>query len=108
MADFDGFLDAVKDGAQDLAKEVFDGYETQTIEDANAFVQKCEKDLKRWAEHLALGDLDEDDFKDLVEGKEALAEIHALTQVGIGLAKVERFRSGLIDLVVNKGIQFFL
>jgi len=108
MSDFDGFLEAVKEGAKLLAKDAFGGLETQAIEDANSFVQKCEDDLKRWAEHLALGDLDEDDFKDLVEGKAALAEIHALTQAGIGIAKVERFRSGLIDLVVNKGIQFFL
>ena len=105
---FDAFVKAVLDGAKELAKEIFDGFEGQAKEDAQAFVKKAEADLKRWTKMLADKKLTEQDFGDLVQAKKALAEIHALNQSGIALTKLERFRSGLINLVIDKAFEVFL
>ncbi len=109
MADkFDDFVDALTEGAKDLAKDIFDGFEEQAKEDAKAFAQKAEADLRRWVKLLEDGKITKQDFGDLVEGKKALAEIHALTVAGISLTKLERFRSGLIDMVVDTAFKIFL
>jgi len=109
MADkFDDFVNAVAEGAKGLAKDIFDGFEEQAKEDAKAFTQESEADLRRWVKLLEEGKITKQDFGDLVEGKKALAEIHALTVAGISLTKLERFRSGLIDLVVDTAFKIFL
>jgi len=105
---FDNFINAVVEGAKDLAKEIFDGFANQAQEDAKAFLKKTEADLERWTQLLADKKLTEQDFGDLVQAKKALAEIHALTQAGIALTKLERFRRGLIDLVIEKAFEVFL
>jgi len=105
---FDDFVNAVAEGAEGLAKDIFDGFEEQAKEDAKAFAEKAEADLRRWAKLLEDRKITKQDFRDLVEGKEALAEIHALTVAGISLTKLERFRSGLINLVVDTAFKIFL
>ena len=108
MSSFDDFIEAVKSGAKDLAKDIFDGFEDQAKEDTEAFLEKSKADIKRWTKLLADGDLTEQDFSDLIQAKKALAEIHALRQKGVALTKIERFRSGLINLVIDKAFDVFL
>jgi len=108
MSKFDDFISAVLEGAKDLAKDIFNGFEDQVKEDAKAFTKKTEADLRRWTKLLADKKLTKQDFGDLVQAKKALAEIHALTQAGISLTKLERFRSGLINLVIDKAFEVFL
>lgn len=108
MAKFDDFLAGIKDGSKVLAKEVFAGFEAQAREDASAFLEKAQDDLRRWTLLLAEGSLTEQDFSDLVQAKKALAEMHALRQTGVALTKVERFRSGFITLVIDTAFNVFL
>jgi hypothetical protein len=108
MSKFDDFVEAVLGGAKDLAKEVFDGLEDNAKADAKAFLDKAESDLKRWTKLLAVKEITERDFSDLVQAKKALAEIHALTQAGVALVRLERFRSGLIDLVIDTAFEVFI
>lgn len=108
MSKFDEFTAAVLSGSKDLAKQLFDGLEDSAQEDAKAFLEKAEADLKRWTKLLAVAEITERDFADLVQAKKALAEIHALTQVGVALTKLERFRSGLIDLVIDTAFKVFI
>jgi hypothetical protein len=105
---FEDFIKAVLEGAMGLANDVFIGFEDQAKDDAKAFLKKTEADLKRWTKLLAENKLTEQDFGDLVQAKKALAEIYALTQAGIALTKLERFRSGLINLVIDKAFEIFL
>ena len=108
MSKFDEFVDAVLSGSKDLAKQIFGGFEDGAKEDANAFLKNTEDDLRRWTKLLASKDLTQRDFTDLVQAKKALAEIHALTQAGIALTKLERFRSGLINLVIDTAFDVFV
>ncbi len=105
---FDDFINAVLEGAKQLAKENLNGFQDQAKKDAQAFTTKVEVDLRRWTKLLAEKKLTKQDFSDLVQAKKALAEIHALTQAGIALAKLERFRTGLINLVIDKAFEVFL
>jgi hypothetical protein len=108
MATFDDFEKALKDGAKDLAKDIFGRFENEAMGDAKAFLEKTKEDLQRWTKLLAQGELSKQDFSDLVKAKKALAEIHALTQSGIALTKLERFRTGMINLVIDKAFTLFL
>jgi hypothetical protein len=112
MSKFDEFAGAVVEGAKGLAKDLFNGFEEEAKSDARAFVEKTRADLERWTKMLASDDPDrrltERDFADLVHAKKALAEIHALTLTGIALTRLERFRSGLVDLVIDTAFKVFL
>lgn len=108
MASFDDFVEALKNGAKDLAKEIFDGFEDEASNDAKAFLEKTKEDMRRWTKLLAQGELTEQDFSDLVQAKKALAEIHTLRQTGVTLTKLERFRSGFINLLIDTAFDVFL
>lgn len=108
MADFDDYVEALKVGAKELARETFDGFEGAAKQDAEAFIEKSKEDLKRWTKLLAQNDINEEDFSDLVNAKKALAELFALRQEGLALIKLERFRKGFINLVVDTAFDVFL
>ena len=108
MSKFDDFLDAVLNGTKDLAKQLFNGFEEDAKADAKDFLEKSKADLERWTSLLAKKKITERDFSDLVHAKKALAEIHALTLAGVALTRLERFRSGLIDLVIDSAFKVFL
>ncbi len=108
MANFEDFVDALKDGAKDLARDTFDGFENEAKQDAEAFIDKSKDDLKRWTKLLAEGDINEEDFSDLVNAKKALAEMFALRESGLALIRLEKFRKGFINLVVDTAFDVFL
>lgn len=108
MSKFDDFIDAVLNGARELAKASFKDLVNEATEDTKAFLEKSKADIQRWTELLAEGKLTQQEFADLIQAKKAVAEIHALTQAGVGLASLERFRTGLIDLVIDTAFKIFL
>ncbi|MBN1637588.1 MAG: hypothetical protein JW866_01380 [Ignavibacteriales bacterium] len=108
MKTYDDFVEALKIGAKDMANEIFDGFENEAKDDVEAFLERTKNDMKRWTNLLAKGELTQHDFSDLVQAKKALAEIHSLRQIGVTLTKLERFRTGLINLIIDKALTFFL
>lgn len=108
MGSYDDFKDGVEEGAKLLAREIFHDFEIQAKNDAGAFLEKTKTDMQRWTRLLAEGKLTEQDFGDLVQAKKALAEIHGLSGAGIATAKLERFRTGLITLVVDTAFDTFV
>jgi len=107
MSKYDEFIVALSEGAKGLAKDIFKGFEDQATEDARAFARKTETDLKRWTQQLALKQIDREEFGDFVKAKQAVIEMQALTQAGIAAIKLEKYRKGLIDLVVNNACKIF-
>lgn len=108
MAAFDDFTKAVKNGSAVLAKEIFGELGKEARKDTGAFLEKTEQDMQRWTKQLSEGELTKQDFSDLVEAKEALAEIQGLTRNGVALTKRERFRKGLIKLVIDSAVDVYL
>jgi len=107
MNRFDAFRAALHDGVKTLAREAGAGLEDAAREDADAFVRGIRSDLRRWTGLLAARELTEPDFRDLVRAKKALAEMHALRQAGIALTRVERLRTGLVELVIDTAFDTF-
>lgn len=108
MAEFDDFRDAVTDGAREIAREMLDGLEDEARADSEAFLARTEADLRRWTKQLAAGEIGRQDFADLVAAKKALAEIHALSQAGLARARLERFRTRLVNLVIDAAFDTFI
>ena len=52
-------------------------------------------------DQLQAGQLTQDDFTDLVNGDKDLAKLDAITQAGLALEQVQRFRDALVNLVIN-------
>ena len=108
MSKFDDFKNAIVDGAQALATSTLSGLGAQAGSDARDFLRRTDAKLERWTKMLAKGDLTKLEFKTLVESQEGLAALNALTQAGIAAAALQRFRDGLIDLVVKSAVKTFL
>lgn len=108
MSKFDDYVQAIREGVKVLAKDTFGDFLKEADVDAKAYLEKIKVRLNEWTIELAENKISQDDFKDLVEAQKDLAAIHALTQAGVALVKCERFRSGLIELVINKAFEVFL
>ena len=108
MDSFDTFIDSIKSGARDLAKETLTEFQKQAGDDANAFLKNSRSDLQRWSNLLSNKDISKEDFNDLVNAKKALAEMSALRESGITLIKIDNFRKGIIKLVVDTAFDTFL
>ena len=108
MSKFDDFTKGVMQGAEDLAKTTLEGFVNDARTDSQAYLDKAKADLERWTQELAKQKLTQAEFTDLVRGQAALAQMHALTTAGIALARVQQFRDGLIDLVIDTAFKTFL
>jgi hypothetical protein len=108
MADFSQFLDVLGKRLAELAEQQWTAYRDAAIEDGTAFVDKAKADLERWSQLLASGALSKDDFAWLVQGKKDLAQLEALEQAGLSLARLEEFRNTLVGLVIDTAFTVFL
>ncbi|MEM7439395.1 MAG: hypothetical protein AAF393_07340 [Pseudomonadota bacterium] len=98
---WDSFEDSLKAGVRQLSKATFGEVLSQAENDADRFVKETGERLRRWGNALANGLLTKDEFEDLVAGRKDLAKMHALKSLGKSQAALERFRTGLISLVIN-------
>jgi hypothetical protein len=108
MATFDDYEKELQKGVRKLAQQLVDGFEEEALTDMNTFLKKSGKDLQRWTELLAAGEITKEDFADLVQAQKALAELHELTRTGIIRAELERFRTGLIRLLIDSAMKVYL
>ncbi len=108
MATFDVYLKELRKGVKKLAEELLAGLESDALSDMNAFLKKSEKDLQRWTYLLATRVITKQDFTDLVQAKKALAELHELTRAGVTVTKLDRFRAGLISLLIDTAVKVYL
>ena len=108
MSKFEEFADVVAEGAKGLAKEIFNGFEDQAEEDALVFARKILKDLMNWTIEQRFKKISRDELRDLVKAKQTDIEMKALTQAGIAQNKLQKFRAGLVDLVIEKACKLLL
>ncbi|AQR72490.1 hypothetical protein [Sphingomonas sp. LM7] len=108
MSKFEAFLEAVLTGAADLARETLGDVPQQALDDTSEFLDFAKGELKGMTRELESGELSLDEFAELARDLEHLAKLVALGDLGILKTKLERFRAGLIDLVVNSARTIFL
>jgi hypothetical protein len=105
---FDDYVKELRNGVRKLAQELVEGLEVDALSDMNAFLKKSERNLKRWTNYLAAGEITKQDFADLVQAQKALVELHELTRAGVAGTKLDRFRSDLIALLVSAAMKVYL
>ncbi len=108
MASTKDFLGALKLGLQELVAGTLKPYSKQASADGQAFLDAQKANLRKWTSQLASGDLSKDDFTDLVEGVKDLAELVALKQAGLAAVKLDQFRTGLVNLVIDTAFKIYL
>lgn len=108
MSQFSDFTKAVESGAKTLAGNTLKEFLTQAQLDVKDFLNKEKENFQKWTDQLAKGELTQNEFESLVRGERDLAALLALTNAGIAAARLQRFRDGLIDLVINSAFKIFL
>jgi hypothetical protein len=108
MSDFDKFWGALKSGVVDLAKQLGQQYWQAALQDGNNFLSAQQAQLQRWTVELATGKLSKEEFEDLVMGQKDLTEMVILKQEGLAQVQIDRFVNGVVNLVINTAIKFFL
>ena len=104
MEIFDDFLESVRGGLGDLVSNTIGDFADSAKERAENFLTETQKDLKKWVKQLADGEISQDDFEFLVKGKKELGKIDALLEGGAAKAAVDKFRTGLIQLLIDSAL----
>lgn len=105
MSLWDEYSGAVQGGLDELARNTVGGAVAQARSDASAFLDASRTAFERWLTALAEGALSREDFEFLVRGQKDLARLNALTAVGLAQTRLERFRTGLISLLVSSAFK---
>lgn len=108
MPTFDDFISDVVSGAKNFARQNLKDFVAQAEGDSRDFLTKSRAELQKWTAQLAKGQITKEMFENLVQGEKDLAEMHALTEAGVALATLQRFRDKLIDLVIDAAFNRFL
>ena len=108
MASFDDYLEELKTGLKELARNTLKGFEKQATEDGRAFIEETKEDLQRWTSRLAKGELSKEDFEDLVLGQKELAKLVALKEAELARKRIQDFRNALVNLVIDTAIKVFI
>ncbi|HXS37227.1 MAG TPA: hypothetical protein VN721_11040 [Flavipsychrobacter sp.] len=99
--DLQSLTNTLKQGVIDLAKKTLKDYEDQAKADGQQTIDSMKDELETWGEELKSGQIDSDDLKDLIAGQEDLFKMTALEEAGVAAIEIDKFKSGLIELVTN-------
>jgi len=104
---FNELFDSLKTGVADLAKGTVTDYVGQATQEGQDTLDQMRADIEQWSKSIATGDMNTDDLKFLIEGRKELTEMRGLEQLGIAQIELDKFKSGMIDLVIG-GISKFI
>ncbi|MCA8880016.1 MAG: hypothetical protein KDA73_08675 [Rhodobacteraceae bacterium] len=98
-------FDTVKDnflkGLTPLAENLFGDLRNLAMNDGMELWDEIRTDLDRRTQLLAEGKLTREEFDALLKMQAGRIEMHALTAAGLAAARIQRFRTGLISLLIN-------
>ena len=108
MPAFDDFISDVVSGAKDFARQNLHDFVNQAEGDTRDFLTTSRAELQKWLKQLSRGEITKEMFENLVQGEKDLATMHTLTEAGVAVATLQRFRDKLIDLVIDAAFKRFL
>lgn len=85
----------------DFAKQNVKEFASKAAADGKQLLATLKDDLIRWTQLLTSGQITELEFKLLLKGQKDLIAMSALTKAGLSLVKIDEFKDGLINLIVN-------
>lgn len=98
---FKELFSTLKTGILSLAKTSFSDYLNDAVADGNSIIDDLKTNIESWSQLLADGDIDEDNFKSLIQGQKDLLEMMALTEAGMTEIQIDKFKNGVFDLITN-------
>ena len=104
MADFNQILKDIKDQLGPLAEKNLKEFAGQGKQDAEAFLEQSRAKLEKWVQQLADKEIDEAEFRWLVESEKAAAEMEALRAANAGTVRIEQFRDSVLSVVVKTAV----
>ena len=107
MGTFEDFEKAVLSGAKNLAVGSLKDLTGLAEQDAQDFLTSSAQKLQQWTTMLASQQITKDEFAALVDSQKALATLDALADAGAAAAALQRFRDGLIQLVIDAAFKTF-
>jgi hypothetical protein len=94
-------LQTTLDKSKELAATIFKKSTEQAVSDTEDFLQRSKAGVDHAAALLAAGQIDKDDFEDLILGKKDLAEMHGLKQAGLASATIDTFVNGVLQILIG-------
>jgi hypothetical protein len=104
MADFNKIFNDIKDQLGVEAETDLKGFADQGKQDAQAFLAQSRSKLEKWMQLLADKQIDEDEFRWLVESQKAAAQMEALRKANAGTIQIEKFRDSALQIVVKTAV----
>ena len=99
--DFSELFDTMKSGVVELAKGTLKDYASQATEEGQNALNEMKEDIQSWSRELANGDLGVEDVKFLLAGRKELTGMKALEQLGVAQIQLDKFKSGLMSLIIE-------
>ena len=87
-----------------MAEQNLKLFAAQGKQDAEAFLQQSRANLQKWVQQLANKEIDEEEFRWLVESQKAAAEMTALRAANTGALQTEQFRDSFLNVVVSTAV----
>lgn len=104
MADFTKLFDDLKTQLGSLAEKELKEFAGEGKTDAMVFLEESRAQLEEWFQLLANEEIDEEEFRELVETQKDLARMEALRKTSAGQQKIENFRDTALNLIVKAAI----
>ena len=104
-ADWEKFVNNLKDEAGSLIKAELVGLISTTKTDAEDFVRKQAEKTERYLNQLALGEITKDDFVLNMKNIQRLNQMQALKLSVAGKASAQKLTDGIQSLILDKLIK---
>jgi hypothetical protein len=102
MASFDDLLAEITDDSVQAAKLQLQDLLQQAKVDSSAFARKNAEALEEWIVELRNGELDQEEFDELIAAQRAAAEQFVNTQAIAGRARARELTLTALDIAVKK------
>jgi hypothetical protein len=104
MVNIASILKNIEEQSRDLAEKLFTQFAREALADVKDFLRKSNAALGRWVQELARGEINQEEFKSLVEGQLEVTEMRALKQAGLAQVRIDLFVNGVLDIVFNTAL----
>jgi hypothetical protein len=102
MPSFKNVLNEIGDASADAAKEELRRLLAEAKSDTSAFARDNAKRLEKWIVDLHTGELDQEEFNELIAAQRAAAEQFVNTRAIEGRARARDLTVKVIDVAVRK------
>jgi len=99
--DVQSIVNTIKTGIISLAQTSLKNYLPQAEADAQNIANAMKDNIQTWTAQLTSGAISSDDLKFEIQSKEEYFKLAALTQIGVAQIELDKFKAGVINLIVN-------